>query len=120
MIEAMRIVLTTALILTVVPVTLHGQARPDTAHPSLATSSNTRSLDPQHVTKADSSAGAHRHVGLGLVLGVLTGTIVGIAIESGGPHGEARELNQLRGAIGGASFGTITGATVGFFWRTEK
>lgn len=116
----MRLVLTTALLLTVVPITLHGQARPDSSHYRLAITVTTRSLAPQNLAKTDSSAGGHRHVGLGLVLGFITGTLAGIAIESGGPHGEGRALNQLKGAIPGATFGTIIGGTVGFFWRTGK
>lgn len=115
----MRLVLTTAFIITLAPVTLCGQAGPDSLHYRGAMSANTRLLDPHHATQADSSVG-HRHVGLGLVLGFVTGTLAGIAIESGGPHGEGRALNQLRGAIGGATFGTIIGGIVGFFWRTGK
>ena len=149
----MRVVLTTALILTVVPVTLHGQlerinalaletetrarilevapdskftlitvasARPDSLHYSLRGSSNTRSLGWQQITKMEASAGRHRHVGRGLGLGFLIGPLVGIWQGAAGQHGEARTLNELGGAIGGAFFGTIIGGTVGFFWRTEK
>lgn len=114
----MRLIVTTALIVTLAPVTLRGQAGPDILHDRLAITANTRSFDLQHVTQTDSTDGRHRHVGLGLVLGFFTGVLAGIAIESGGPHGEGRGLNQLRGAIGGAFFGTIIGGTVGFFWRT--
>jgi len=149
----MRLVLTTAFILTVVPVTLHAQlerisalaletgtrarileaapdskftlitvasARPDSLRYSLGGSSNTRSLGWQQITKMEVSAGRHRHVGLGLGLGFLTGTLSGIALGATGQHGETRTLNELSGAIGGATFGTIIGGTAGFFWRTER
>ena len=148
----MRLVLTTALILTVVPVALHGQlerinalaletgtrarilgvapdskftlitvasARPDSLLYSLGGSSNTRSLGWQQITKMEASAGRHRHVALGLGLGLLTGTLAGIALGAAGQHGEERALNELGGAIAGATFGTIIGGTTGFFWRTE-
>jgi hypothetical protein len=68
----------------------------------------------------EASAGRHRHVGRGLALGFVTGTLAGIALGAAGQHGEARTLNELGGAIGGAFFGTIIGGTVGFSWRTEK
>lgn len=149
----MRLVLTTAFILTVVPVTLHGQlekinalaletgtrarilgaapdskftlitvasARPDSLHYSLVGSSNPRSLGWRQITRMEASAGRHRHVGRGLGLGFLTGTLAGIALGAAGQHGEARALNELGGAVGGAFFGTIMGGTAGFFWRTEK
>jgi hypothetical protein len=66
------------------------------------------------------SAARHRHLGLGLGLGFLTGTLSGIALGATGQHGEQRTLNELSGAIGGATFGTIIGGTAGFFWRTER
>ena len=149
----MRLALTTAFILTVVPVTLHAQlekidapaletgtrarileaapdskftlitvasARPDSLLYSLGGSSNTRSLGWQQITKMEVSAGRHRHLGLGLGLGFLTGTLSGIALGATGQHGETRTLNELSGAIGGATFGTIIGGTAGFFWRTER
>ena len=148
----MRLVLTTAFILTIVPVTLHGQlekinalaletgtrarilgaepaskftlitvasATTDSLLYSLGGSANTRSLGWQQITKMEVSAGRHRHVGLGLGLGLLSGTLAGIALGAAGQHGEARTLNELGGAIGGAFFGTITGGIAGFFWRTE-
>ena len=148
----MRLVLTTAFILTIVPVTLHGQlekinalaletgtrarilggepaskftlitvasARPDSLLYSLGGSSNTRSLGWQQITKMEASAGRHRHVALGLGLGLLTGTLAGIALGAAGQHGEERALNELGGAIAGATFGTIIWGTTGFFWRTE-
>jgi hypothetical protein len=149
----MRLVLTTAFILTVSPVTLHAQlekinalaletgtrarilgpapdskftlitvasARPDSLLYSLMGSSNTRSLGWQQITKMEVSARRHRHVGLGLGLGFLTGTLAGIALGATGPTGETRTLNELSGAIGGATFGTIIGGTAGFFWRNER
>ena len=137
----MRLVLATALILTFAPVALHGQveqinarpspdsaftsippasARPDNRHYSLRENPSTRSLGWQQITKAEPSSGGHRHVGLGLGLGFVVGTLAGIAIESGAKDRETRGLNELRGAIGGAFFGTIIGGTVGFFWRTGK
>jgi len=148
----MRLVLTTALILTVVPVALHGQlerinalaletgtrarilgvapdskftlitvasARPDSLHYSLGGSSSTRSLGWQQIAKMEASAGRHRQVGRGLALGFVTGTLAGIALGAAGQHGEARTLNELRDAIGGAFVGTIIGGTFGFSWRTE-
>jgi hypothetical protein len=148
----MRLVLTTAFILTVAPVTLHAQlekvsalaletgtrarileaapdskftlitvasVRPDSLHYSLG-GSNTRSLGWQQITKMEASAGRHRHVGRGLVLGLLIGPLVGIWQGAAGQHGEARTLNELGGFVGGAFFGTIIGGTIGFFWRTEK
>ena len=153
LIWSMRLVLTTALILTVVPGTLHGQlvkidalaletgtrarilgplpdskftlitvasARTDSLHYSLLGSSNTRSLGWQQIAKMDASDGRHRHVGLGLGLGLLAGTLGGIALGAAGQHGEARTLDELGGAIGGAFFGTIIGGTAGYFWRTEE
>jgi hypothetical protein len=149
----MRLVLATAFILTVVPVTLQGQlekinaltletgtrarilgaapdskftlitvasARPDSLRYSLGGSPNTRSLGWQQITKMEASVGQHRHVAVGLGLGLLTGTLAGIALGAAGQHGEARALNELGGAIAGAFFGTIIGGTAGFFWRTEK
>jgi len=149
----MRLVLTTAFVLTVAPVTLHGQvekinalaletgtrarilgpapdsrftlitvasARPDSLLYTLGGNSNTRSLGWQQITKMEASVGRHRHVGLGLGLGFLTGTLGGIALGAAGQHGEQRALKELSGAIGGASFGTIIGGTAGFFWRTER
>jgi hypothetical protein len=149
----MRHVLTTALILSVAPVTVHGQlekinalaletgtrarilgaapdskftlimvasAMPDSLHYSLGGSSTTRSLGWQQITKMEASVGRRRHVGLGLGLGLLTGTVGGIALGAAGQHGEARALNELGGAIGGAFFGTIIGGTAGFFWRTDR
>ena len=149
----MRLVFTTAFILAVVPVTLHGQsekinalaletgtrarilvvapdskftlitvasARPDSLLYSLGGSSNTRSLGWQQITKMEASAGRHRHVASGLGIGLLTGTLAGIALGAAGQHGEQRALNELGGAIAGASFGTIIGGTAGFFWRTER
>ena len=149
----MRLVPMTAFILTVVPVTLHGQlekisalaletgtrariigaaadssftlitvisARPDSLHYSLMGSSNTRSLAWQQITKMEASAGRHRHVIRGLVLGFIIGPLAGIWQGAAGQHGEARTLNELGGFFGGAFFGPIIGGTVGFFWRTEK
>jgi hypothetical protein len=149
----MRLGLTTALILTVTPVTLHGQlekinalaletgtrarileaapdskftlitvasARPDSLHYSLGGSSNTRSLAWQQVAKMEASAGRHRHVVRGLVLGFIIGPLLGIWQGAAGQHGEARALNELGGFFGGAFFGTIIGGTAGFLWRTEK
>jgi hypothetical protein len=149
----MRLVFTTAFILTLVPVTLHAQpekinalsletgtrarilgaapgskftlitvasATPDSLHYSLGGSSNTRSLGWQQITKMEASAGRHRHVAAGLGIGLLTGTIAGIALGAAGQHGEQRALNELGGAIAGASFGTIIGGAAGFFWRTER
>jgi len=95
-------------------------ARPDSLRYSLGGSSDTRSLDWQQITKMEVSAGQHRHAGLGLGLGFLTGTVAGIAIGAAGRHGEDRALKELSGAIGGAFIGTIIGGTAGFFWRTEK
>jgi hypothetical protein len=95
-------------------------ARPDSLLYSLGRSSNTRSLGWQQITKMEASVGRHRHVGLGLGLGFLTGTLGGIALGAAGQHGEARALNELGGAIAGAFFGTIIGGTAGFFWRTER
>jgi hypothetical protein len=95
-------------------------ARPDSLRYSLGGSANTRSLGWQQITKMETSAGLHRHVGRGLGLGLLTGTLAGIGLGAAGQHGEARALNELGGAIGGAFFGTIIGGTAGFFWRTEK
>jgi hypothetical protein len=149
----MRLVLATALMLTMVPATLQGQlekinalaldtgtrarilgagpdskftlitvtsARPDSLHYSLAGSSNTRSLGWQQITRMEASVGRHRHVALGLGLGFVTGTLAGISLGAAGQHGEARTLNELGGAIAGAFFGTITGGTAGFFWRTDR
>jgi hypothetical protein len=149
----MRLVLTAALMLTVVPVTVHGQlekidalalgtgtrarilgpapdskftlitvasVRPDSLRFSLGGSSNTRSLGWQQITKMEASVGRHRHVTLGLGLGLLTGTLGGIALGAAGQHGEARTLNELGGAISGATFGTIIGGTAGFLWRSDK
>src|ERR1700687_4686433 len=149
----MRLVLTTAFILTVVPVALHGQlerinalaletgtrariigaapdsrftlitvvsARPDSLHYSLEGSSDTRSLAWQEITRMEASAGRHRHVVRGLLLGLLIGPLAGIWQGAAGQHGEARALNELGGFFGGAFFGPIIGGTVGFFWRTEK
>jgi hypothetical protein len=95
-------------------------ASPDRLHYSLGGSSGTRSLGWQQITKMEASVGRHRHVGRGLGLGLLAGTLAGIALGAAGQHGEARALNELGGAIGGASFGTVIGGTAGFFWRTEK
>jgi hypothetical protein len=95
-------------------------AGPDSLHYSLAGSSNTRSLGWQEITKMEASVGQHRHVALGLGLGFLTGTIGGIWLGAAGQHGEARSLNELGGAIGGAFFGTIIGGTAGYFWRSDK
>ena len=94
-------------------------AKADSLHYRLWGRSNTRSLGWQQITRMEASAGRHRHVGRGLGLGLLTGTLAGIALGAKGQHGETRELNELRGAIGGAFFGTIMGGTSGFFWRTE-
>jgi len=149
----MRLVVTAAFILTLVPVTLHGQlekinalalktgtrarmlgaapdskftlitvasASPDSLLYSLGGSSNTRSLGWQQIAKMEASVGRHRHVGLGLGFGLLTGTLAGIALGATGQHGEQRALNELSGAIGGAFFGTIIGGIAGFFWRTER
>ena len=149
----MRLVLTTAFILTVVPVTLHGQlekinalaletgtrarilgaapdsrftlitvasARPDSLHYTLVGSSSTRSLGWQQITRMEASAGRHRHVGRGLLLGLLIGPLAGIWQGAAGQHGEARTLNELGGFFGGAFFGPIIGGTIGFFLRTEK
>jgi hypothetical protein len=149
----MRLVLTAAFILTVVPVTLHGQVEkinalsletgtrarivgsgpdskltlitvasssPDSLSYRLEGSSDRRSLGWQQITKMEASVGRHRHVAVGLVLGALTGTLAGIGLGAAGQHGEARTLNELGGAIGGAFFGTIIGGTAGFFWRTDK
>jgi hypothetical protein len=149
----MRLVLATALILMVVPLTLQGQveiinalaldtgararilgpgpdskfslitvssARSDSLHYRLAGSSDTRSLGWQQITRMDASVGRHRHVGLGLGLGFLTGTLGGIALGAAGQHGEARTLNELGGAIAGAFFGTITGGIAGYFSRSDK
>ena len=95
-------------------------AKPDSLHYSLVGSSTTRSLGWQQITRMEASVGRHRHVGRGLGFGFLTGTLAGIALGAAGQHGEARALNELGGAIGGAFFGTIAGGTAGFFWRTEK
>lgn len=95
-------------------------ARADSLHYRFWGSSNTRSIGWQQITKMEASAGRHRHVGRGLGLGLLTGTLAGIALGAAGQHGEARALNELGGAIAGAFFGTIAGGTAGFFWRTEK
>jgi hypothetical protein len=149
----MRLVLTTAFVLTIVPVTLQGQpekinalalgtgtrarilaaapdskftlitvtsARPDSLLYSLGGSPNTRSLGWQQITRMEASAGRHRHVAAGLGLGLLTGTLGGIALGAAGQHGEQRALNELGGAIAGAFFGTIIGGAAGFFWRTER
>ena len=149
----MRLVLTTAFILTVAPVTLHGQlekinaltlktgtrarilgaapaskftlitvaaAGPDSLLYTPEGSTNTRSLGWQQITKMDASVGRHRHVAAGLGIGFLAGTLSGIALGATGQHGEQRALNELSGAIGGASFGTVIGGTAGFFWRTER
>jgi hypothetical protein len=95
-------------------------ARSDSLHYRLAGSSNTRSLGWQQITRMEASVGQHRHVGPGLGLGFLTGTLAGIWLGAAGQHGEARTLNELGGAIVGAFFGTITGGTAGYFWRTDK
>ena len=149
----MRLVLTTALILTVVPVTLHGQleginaltletgtrarileaapdsrftlitvpsARPGSLRYSLGVSSGRRSLRWQQSAKIEASPGRHRHVGLGLGVGFVAGTLAGIAIGAAGHHGEQRSLKELSGAIAGATIGTIIGGTAGFFWRTDN
>ena len=149
----MRLVLTTAFILTLVPVALHGQlerinalaletgtrarilgaapdskltlitvasATRDSLHYSLEGSSDTRSLAWQQITKMEASAGRHRHVVRGLLLGLLIGPLAGIWQGAAGQHGEARSLNELGGFFGGAFFGPIIGSTVGFFWRTDK
>jgi hypothetical protein len=149
----MRLVLTTAFLLTVVPVTLHAQlekinaleletgtrarilgatpnskftvitvasARPDSLLYGLGGSSNTRSLGWQQITKMEFSAARHIHHGLGLGLGFLTGTLSGIALGATGQQGEQRTLNELSGAIGGATFGTIIGGTAGFLVRTHR
>jgi hypothetical protein len=149
----MRLVLTTAFILTVVPVALHGQlerinalaletgtraqilgaapdskftlitvasARPDSLLYSLGGISNSRSLGWQQITKMEASVGRHRHVGRGLVLGLLIGPLAGIWQGAAGQHGEARTLNELGGFVGGAFFGPSIGGAIGFFWRTEK
>jgi hypothetical protein len=68
----------------------------------------------------EASVGRHRHVGRGLLLGLLIGPLAGIWQGAAGQHGEARTLNELGGFFGGAFFGPIIGGTVGFFWRTEK
>ena len=149
----MRLVLTTAFMLTVGPVTLHGQvgktnalaletgtrarilgaapdsrftvitvvsARPDSLRYSLVGSSDTRALGWQQISRMEASAGRHRHVGRGLGLGFVTGTLAGIALGAAGQHGEQRALDELSGAIGGALFGTIIGGAAGFAWRSEK
>lgn len=149
----MRLILTTAFILTIIPVTLYGQlekinaltletgtrarileaapdskvtliivasARPGSLHYSLWRRSNTRSLGWQQITKMEASVGRHRHVGRGVVLGLLIGPLAGIWQGAAGQHGEARTLNELGGFVGGAFFGPIIGGTIGFFWRTEK
>lgn len=95
-------------------------ARPDSLHYSLEGSSNTRSLAWQQITKMEASAGRHRHVVRGLVLGLLIGPLAGIWQGAAGQHGEGRTLNELGGFFGGAFFGPIIGGAVGFFWRTEK
>ena len=113
-----RLAFTTALILTIAPVTLHGQVERRNAF-TLVRATEAETVGWQRATQSRACA-RHRHLGLGLTLGFVTGTLAGIAIESGGPHGEGRTLNQLRGAIGGALVGTIIGGTVGFFWRSDK
>jgi hypothetical protein len=148
-----RLALTTALVLAVLPVTLHGQvekinalaletgtrakileaapdskftlitvasAGPDSLRYSLGVSSSTVSLGWQQITKMEASVGRHRHAGLGLGLGFLTGTLAGIALGAAGQHGEERTLKELSGAIGGAFIGTVIGGTAGFLWRTDK
>jgi hypothetical protein len=148
-----RLAFTTALVLTILPVTLHGQvekinalalqagtrarileaapdsrftlirvaaATPDSLHFSFGGSSNTGSVGWQQIAKMDASAGRHRHVVRGLVLGLLIGPVLGIWQGANGQHGEERTLNELGGFFGGAFFGSIIGGTAGFFWRTEK
>ena len=95
-------------------------AKPDSLLYHLGGSSNTRSLGWQQITKMEASVGRHRHVAAGLGIGLLTGTLAGIALGAAGQHGEQRALNELGGAIAGALFGTIIGGTAGFFWRTER
>jgi len=149
----MRLVLTTAFILTVAPVALRAQvgkiealaletgtrarilaaapdsrftvitvvsAGPDSLRYRLAGSSDTRALGWQQISRMDASVRRHRHVGSGLGLGFVTGTLAGIALGAAGQHGEQRALNELSGAIGGALFGTIIGGAAGFSWRSEK
>jgi hypothetical protein len=95
-------------------------ARPDSLNYSLGGSPITRSLAWQQIIRMEASGGRHRHVGRGLGLGLLSGTLAGIGLGAAGQHGEQRALNELGGAIAGAFFGTIIGGTAGFFWRTEK
>ncbi len=95
-------------------------ARPDSLHYSLGGSPNTRSLGWREITRMEASAGRRRHVGRGLGLGFLGGTLAGIALGAAGQHGEQRALNELGGAIAGAFFGTIVGGSAGFLWRSEK
>jgi hypothetical protein len=148
-----RLIITTAFVLTVLPVTLHGQvesinalaletgthakiveaasdskfaliavpsARPASLRYSLGVGSSTRSLGWKQITKIEASPGRHRHVGLGLGVGFVAGTLAGIAIGAAGHHGEQRSLKELSGAIAGATIGTIIGGTAGFFWRTDN
>ena len=148
-----RLILKTAFVLAVLPVTLHGQigkisalgletgtrarileaapdskfaliaapsARPASLRYSLGVSSSTRSLGWQQLAKIEASPGRHRHIGLGLGVGFVTGTLAGIAIGAAGQHGEQRSLKELSGAIAGATIGTIIGGTAGFFWRTDN
>jgi hypothetical protein len=93
---------------------------PDSLHFILRGSSNTRSIGWQQIAKLEASAGRHRHVGRGLLLGLLIGPLAGIWQGAAGKHGEARTIDELGGFFGGAFFGPIIGGTVGFFWRTEK
>lgn len=95
-------------------------ATPDSLYYSLAGSATTRSLGWKQITKMETSAGRHRHVGRGVVFGLLIGPPLLLWDGANGQHGEERTLNELGGFFGGAFLGPIVGATVGFLWRTEK
>jgi hypothetical protein len=98
-----------------------GSGKPDSFRYSLDSSLATRSLAWQRNGKMDASIGGHRHVGRGLVFGLLVGAIGGVANGRLTNPGEmGRGYNEAVGAVGFGAIGAVCGAIVGYAWRSKN
>jgi hypothetical protein len=96
-------------------------ARPDGLRHSLDPRLAAKSLAGQQISTMDASTNGHRHVGSGLLVGLIVGAIGGVAYgRSANPGSMGRGYNEAVGAIGLGAIGAACGAAVGYAWRSEN
>jgi hypothetical protein len=81
----------------------------------------TKSLEWQQISKMDASIGSHTNVKRGAGIGLLVGVIGGVAYgRSTNPGSMGRGYNEAVGAVGFGAIGAVSGALIGFAWRSDN